>query len=76
MTVPVALHHQVLEHPTLVGMRDHIESGERVAQGVAPTASLASECVLEPVEIASGSELLECVVAPVGVERRPHPLDD
>ena len=75
-TVPVALHHQVLEHSTLVWMRDHVESSERVAVGVAPSATLAPECVLEAVEIAVRCELLECVVAPVGVERRPHPLND
>ena len=51
-TVPVALHHEVLEHSALVWMRDHIETSERVAQGVAPTATLAPECVLEAGEIA------------------------
>ncbi|MGZ4185504.1 MAG: hypothetical protein ACXVSF_09045, partial [Solirubrobacteraceae bacterium] len=58
-TVPVALHHEVLEHSTLVRMRDHIETGERVAEGVAPTATLAPQCVHEAVEIAVRREPLE-----------------
>ena len=74
--VSVSLHHEVLEHSTLVGVRDHVEPGECLAEGVLPTASLAPKRMFEAVKVSIRRELLERVVAPVGVECRAHPIDD
>ena len=74
--VPITLHHQVLEHPPLMRMRDDVESCEGLADTGLTTAALASQRVLKPIEITAGDELLKSVVTPVGVERRAHALDD
>ena len=75
--VTIALHHQILEHPALVRMRDHIEPGEARARDVLRLAlPLATERILESLGIAVGLVLLESIIVPIRVERGAHALDD